>query len=172
MMLVNIMRNNGIMAPLAIEAIVAITIKITSILDTDRYFFKVLNSYLLIKLGVRFYPIFLAQRTLPQQIVLLTLLVKTERAVSFNLAIFVLFFKRLAFKMLFDTLNNRFLKEKLYNLMLRYGLDSYNFLVLKKGRKGIFGTLWFAQNCVLNTLRVQYGTVRWKIRIITDYLLY
>ena len=108
MMLVNIMRNNGIMAPLAIEAIVAITIKITSILDTYRYFFKVLNSYLLIKSGVRFYPIFLAQRTLPQQIVLLTLLVKTERAVSFNLAIFVLFFKRLAFKMLFDTLNNRF----------------------------------------------------------------
>jgi len=36
--LVNIIKNNGIIAPFAIEAIVAITINTISILDTYRYF--------------------------------------------------------------------------------------------------------------------------------------
>jgi hypothetical protein len=76
------------------------------------------------------------------KIFILALPVKTARTVPFTvinavfLAIFVFLFKKLAFK----TLNDQFKKKRSY-FMLRYGSRSYNFSVLKKGIKCIFGTL-------------------------------
>ena len=54
--------------------------------------------------------------------------------------------------------------------MLRYGSRLYNFTVLKKGIKRIFGTLWFTPNCGFNTKSVQM--VRYFLRTIYGLFRY